>query len=246
MAVPRPTGPGAAGTTAGGVDGPRRLRTGAVLLVLAVAVLAIASLVTVADPRVTYVWPLSMISDLGAGTCFTADGRWICSPRARLFNAGLVLTGALLVAAAGVLGRRWGRGQRAAVLAAAIGLVLLAVFPSDAAPRLHLAAAVVALPGASALLLVSGVLRELPGVDAATRSPRHRPATVLRASLAALSLLATIAHLMPEWRIRGAAELVSLVALVLAVLAEAELLRRSARSGRASLSGLPGGPDPTG
>lgn len=228
-----------------------RLRLGALLLVAAVGVLLAVSAWAVTAPQVRYVWPLSMISDLGAGTCFAADGRWICSPRSGEFNGGLVVTGALLAAALGVIGRSWGPWLRSAVLAAALGLLLLAVFPSDAAPRIHLAAAVIALPCASALLLGSGIRGE--GLRAARSGARHaaqqavvgaaprrrggpddgRRAVmpVLRALLAAVSLLATIAHLIPSWRIRGAAELVSLGALLLAVLLEAGVLARASRAG---------------
>lgn len=210
-----------------GGEADRRLRLGALLLLAAVTVLLLAAAWAVSAPQVRYVWPLSMISDLGSGTCFSADGRWICSPRAGAFNAGLVLTGVLLTAAVAVLGRRWGPWLRAALLTVALGLLLLAVFPSDAAPRIHLAAAVLALPLTSALLLVSGIREEtvrgswdVPAVPAVPR---------LRAVLAAVSLISTIAHLVPSWRIRGAAELISLLALVLIVLIESGILARTAR-----------------
>lgn len=210
-----------------GGEADRRLRLGALLLFAAVTVLLLAAAWAVSAPQVRYVWPLSMISDLGSGTCFSADGRWICSPRAGAFNAGLVLTGVLLTAAVAVLGRRWGPWLRAALLTVALGLLLLAVFPSDAAPRIHLAAAVLALPLTSALLLVSGIREEtvrgswdVPAVPAVPR---------LRAVLAAVSLISTIAHLVPSWRIRGAAELISLLALVLIVLIESGILARTAR-----------------
>lgn len=210
-----------------GGEADRRLRLGALLLLAAVAVLLLAAAWALGAPQVRYVWPLSMISDLGSGTCFSADGRWICSPRAGAFNAGLVLTGVLLTAAVAVLGRRWGPWLRAALLTVALGLLLLAVFPSDAAPRIHLAAAVLALPLTSALLLVSGIREEtvrgswdVPAVPAVPR---------LRAVLAAVSLASTIAHLVPSWRIRGAAELISLLALVLIVLLESGVLARTAR-----------------
>lgn len=213
-----------------GGEADRRLRLGALLLLAAVAVLLAAAAWALGAPQVRYVWPLSMISDLGSGTCFSADGRWICSPRAGVFNAGLVLTGILLAAAVAVLGRRWGPWLRAALLTVALGLLLLAVFPSDAAPRIHLAAAVLALPLASALLLVSGIREETvrgsrggPGEHAGPAVPR------LRAALAAVSLTSTIAHLVPSWRIRGAAELISLLALVLIVLLESGVLERTAR-----------------
>ena len=213
-----------------GGEADRRLRLGALLLLAAVAVLLLAAAWALGAPQVRYVWPLSMISDLGSGTCFSADGRWICSPRAGAFNAGLVLTGVLLAAAVAVLGRRGGPWLRAALLTLALGLLLLAVFPSDVAPRVHLAAAVLALPLSSAMLLVSGIREEtVRGSWDGQSGPAGPAVPRLRAALAAVSLISTIAHLVPSWRIRGAAELISLLALVLIVLLESGVLERTAR-----------------
>ncbi|UYG16028.1 hypothetical protein BRM3_10330 [Brachybacterium huguangmaarense] len=209
-------------------------RTGAALLLVALVIFAGASLWALAAPGVQYAWPLTMISDLGARGCFTADGRWICSPRAAAFNAGLLGSGLSLVGAATALRAARHPAPRGAVLSAGLGLVLLGLSPSDTAHGLHMAGAVLALPVASALLVVSAVCEvrraDLPRTG--SRSPGAVAAPAVRGALGTVALVCTSAHLLPQARFHGAAEMVSLVALFLALLLEACTLLRAAPAPR--------------
>lgn len=220
------------------VDAGRTPRLiGAVLLLSAIFVFAGAATWALTAPDLQFVWPLSMISDLGARDCFTADGRWICSPRATAFNAGLLTAGTALAGAAAVLHRVWGPALRSAVVAAAAGLIVLGLNPSDTTLSVHMVGAVLALPVSSALLMISGVRGERIahiGTRDANRSGSPPILPVLRTLLAVVALLATLAHLFPQWRVQGAAELVSLIALFLVLLAETCALVYSARRPRVS------------
>lgn len=221
----------------------RRLRRlGTVLLFGAVVVFIGVTVWAVASPKVAYQWPLSMLSDLGASDCFVTDGRAICSPRADVFNLGLIAAGATLLGVPVALRRAWGPILRAAVGCAAVGLLLLGLFPSDTAHRAHMTGAVLALPVASALLLISAVRKEQttpsdPSAGARTSALRLG----LRSVLAGISLLATVVHLFPQWRVRGAAEMVSLVTLLAALVIEACVVA----SIRRPAGGAGGGSEPT-
>ncbi|WP_392507666.1 hypothetical protein ACF3NT_12125 [Naumannella halotolerans] len=178
-----------------------------------------------ASPELIYHWSLSMISDLGAGSCFTTDGRWICSPRAAWFNAGLLAAGALLIITSLIPHLGWGPFLRLAVAAAGGGLIMVAAFPSDSAPGLHMAGAVLALPVAAGSMMISGIRGE--ATPPTTASHRFSAAR-LRALLSATALLVSVVHLFPQWRLRGAAELASLSLLFLVIVLEAwSLLVRS-------------------
>ena len=205
---------------------------GAILLLGALVVFAGTVTWALSAPRVEYVWPLSMISDLGASDCFTADGRWICSPRATAFNVGLLVAGTALGCAVTILRRTWAFALRASLASAAIGLLLLGLMPSDTAPRAHMVGAVLALPGASALLMISGFRdHRLSGPHESKEEPSRLASAmpVVRAVLGAVALLATAVHLFPEWRVRGAAEAVALISLYLALFLEACVLLHSAQ-----------------
>lgn len=144
-----------------------------------------ACVLALTGPGVRFEWPVSMISDLGARTCFMADGRWICSGRALPFDAALVLCG-VLSCSAGLLLRTgsWPRsGVRpppmpvpwfvVALLCAGIGLVVLGLFPSDSRHGVHMIGAVLALPGSAILLAISGLRGEIPGAAASAPLPRR-------------------------------------------------------------------------
>lgn len=205
---------------------------GAMLLLGSLVIFASTVTWALSAPGVEYVWPLSMISDLGASDCFTADGRWICSPRATAFNVGLLAAGTALGCAVTILRRRWGLALCGSVASAAIGLILLGLLPSDTAPRAHMVGAVLALPVASALLMISGIRGErLPGPDESTETASQGPSIVptIRTVLATVALLSTVLHLFPDLRVRGAAEAVALGSLYLALLQETCVLLRSGR-----------------
>lgn len=191
-----------------------RRRTAAALLVGCLVFLVGGIAVAVTAPGASYAWQHNMLSDLGDATCQTWDGRWNCSPRYAWFNASWIVAGVLLVLAAVLLRRRWGVVLAVGVGGAGLGLVLLGAYPSDGWHDLHMAGAVLALPGPGLGLLFSAIRPR--GVR--TVSPRH-----LRGALSAVGLAACLAHLLPPSDLapRGAAEVVTLAALVVFLAVEA-------------------------
>lgn len=157
-----------------------------------------------------WVWPRSMVSDLGAVGCLVTDHRYVCSPRHAAFNAAMVLSGVAMAAGAWWLRPVGGRWARLGIGCAGAGLVTLGIFPADTAHAAHMVGAVLALPVSAALLLVGS-------------STSSGPCRGLRRALAAASLAGNLAHLFPEWDARGVAELCSLVALWAVILLEASL-----------------------
>ncbi len=201
--------------------GPRMLgrlapdRLGGVLLGASVLVFLAGSGWVLADPATSYSWWHNMFSDLGRTTCQPSDGRWVCAPRHAAFNAALIASGLLMAAGAALLARRWGWALTAGIGGTAAGLVILGTFPSDVAPRIHLAGAVLTLPVPAAGWLLSALRPLRARCRASTPAP-------VRASLGAGALLLNLVHLVPQTELmpRGAAEVLALSIVVALLLFE--------------------------
>ncbi|NNG20819.1 hypothetical protein HJ590_14860 [Naumannella sp. ID2617S] len=191
----------------------RRVRFGALAVIIALACFAATVAVSLGTSGTSYIWYLNLISDLGDGSCRTRGGRWICSPGFAIFNAGLMLTGVLLVAAAGCLHALWGRVLAGGVGVMGGGLVVAGVFPAGDDGALHLVGVVLALVVPGAGLLLSGIR---PG------TPWLRPGRVRRGVLGGAALVLCAESRLPVSPLpRGAGELVIVGCLLLALLWEA-------------------------
>lgn len=209
-------------TTAGASVDARRRRVEASLLTCAILVVGVTTAVAATGAVPVFSWRHSMVSDLGSATCIARGGTLMCSPRAAWLNAGLLLAGACVLAAAAGGARRWDRASLAALACLGAGLVVLGACPSDRSHAVHMAGAVLALPVCAGLFLVSG------STDAAA-SPKERR---LRSTLGAVGLVACVVHLAPDAVPvpRAVAEVVSVGAIV-AVLVGEVVRARSAPSG---------------
>ncbi|GAB3705765.1 DUF998 domain-containing protein [Mariniluteicoccus flavus] len=188
---------------------PRRLESG--LLVLGVLAFVAGCVGALAGATPSFSWDHSMLSDLGSGACVERSGHRLCSPHAARFNAGLVVAGVCVLVAGVRLARSWGRVLTVAVASLAIGLVLLALVPSDADAAVHMGGAVLALPVPAAGLLVAGVRSARGGPAAAAGVGRAR------AVLGAAALVPCLDHLAGDEAApvpRGVAELVSVAVLL--------------------------------
>lgn len=185
------------------------------VLIACVAVVTLSLAVALTAPGVFYDGQHSMISDLGHRRCATWGDRWVCSPRSRWFNSGLVITGCLLLPA--VIGLRRSRPALMTVAGGSlgVGLVWLGLVPADRHPGWHLVAAVLALPVPGACLFLAGLA-----------GPRRSPG---RLWAGAVILLVCANHLLPEGGTvlpRGTSELTAVVLLAGCVLtAGVDLIR---------------------
>lgn len=193
---------------------PRPRCACAVLLATAIVSFCLGYVVTRSAPSIAYSWQHDMISDLGRASCRTWQGHWVCSPRAHWFDAAIAVTGVCLVAAAALVRDAWGRALRLAVTSLGVGLVWLAVFPSDGPLPLHMVGAVLALPVPAAGLFVSGLRPETPWLAG------HR---AVRLGLGLVGLVLCLDHLAPAPAPvpRGAAETVTVALLLVALSLEA-------------------------
>ncbi|NUQ11108.1 MAG: DUF998 domain-containing protein [Gemmatimonadaceae bacterium] len=136
----------------------------------------------------------NMISDLGRATCgplYRAPGIEVaCSPWHGLMNASILLNGLLIPAGALLTRRRWPAGRAMAVALSMIALtapghVLVALFPSDTGPALHVA-------GAGSILALGN-----PGMLVAGYAARahHRSRAAVSMSLGAAGITGTVLFL---------------------------------------------------
>lgn len=194
-----------------------RARLGAVLVLAAVGIFVTVFTLSVRTPGTAYVWHLNMISDLGDRSCHVRDARWICSPGHALFNAGLILTGALLAVAGSLLLRFWGRVLAGGVGVMGVGLVVAGLFTATDHGAIHLVGVVLALVAPGLGLLWSAARPETAWLDS------HR---VGRGLLAGAALLLAAESRLPDAVLpRGAGELGIVLCLVGALVVEAVRLR---------------------
>jgi hypothetical membrane protein len=205
------------GAPAGGID--RRDRLGALGVIAAIIVFAVAVAVSLGVTGAAYAWEVNMISDLGDSSCRTRGGRWICSPGFALFNAGLIVTGLLVCLAGWALSRRWGRLLAGSLAVMGVGLVVAGVFPAGDDGAIHLAGVVLALVVPGFGLLLSGIRPETPWL---------RPRRVPRGVLGGTALVFCAESRLPDNLLpQGAGELVIVACLVLGLLLEAGRLLSS-------------------
>ena len=202
----------------------RRARLGSLGVVVASLAFVVTVTVSLGVPGTDYAWDINMISDLGDSACRTRGGRRICSPGFALFNAGLVVTGLLLLVAGTGLHRLWGRVLAGGVAVMGVGLVIAGVFPAGDDGAVHLAGVVLALVVPGVALLLSGIRPE----TAWLRSRR-----LARGVLGGVALVFCAESRLPENLLpRGAGELIIVGCLVLALLFEAaRVLTGSSRGG---------------
>lgn len=191
--------------------GPPDAGFSAVLLLLSsVTLFCTGYVLAVSAPDLAYSWDHDMISDLGRATCRTWEGHWVCSPRAVWFNVCLAGSGASGLGAAFLLRAYWGRTLGVGITALSIGLLWLAVFPSDGPLPLHMVGAIIALPVACAGVFASGIRPDTEWLQGCR---------TLRTGLGLLGLVLCLDHIAPPPAPmpRGAAETVT-VLLLLALL----------------------------
>lgn len=191
----------------------------AVGLACGVFLTALAAALTAAG--VSYSWRTSMLSDLGNAWCHLRDGRWVCSPRSEVFNAGLVAAGGLLLAGAVAARGPWGRLLALTVAAMGAGLMLLGAFPADVHGGAHMTGVVLALPVTAGGVMVSGLSPATAWLQRLRRT---------RAVVGAATLLLCLLHLLPQERTppRGATEVLIVAALVAVLVVESARLLRAA------------------
>lgn len=160
-----------------------------------------------------YVWHANMLSDLGDSSCQVRGGRWVCSPGFALFNAGLVVAGAVLAGAGAAVLRLWGWLLGGSVVAMGAGLAILGLRPADVAGGMHFVGVVLALVVPAGGLLASAIRPPTSWLA------RRR---LWRGALATVALLLCADNgLGAEVVARGAGELLIVGALVLALVIEA-------------------------
>ena len=203
---------------------PLRTRLGGAGLALAIAVFVVVFVVSVRQPGTAYVWPHSMISDLGDPTCGVRGGRWICAPGHAWFNAGLIATGSLLVASALALAPVWGRILSGGVVLMGVGLVVAGVFPAGDTGALHLAGVVLVMVPPGLGLMVSGIRPEVAWLRT------HR---VPRGLLGGLALVLAAESRLPGAVVpAGAGEVAMVGCLLVALVGESARLLTGARGVR--------------
>lgn len=157
-----------------------------------------------------YSFAANTISDLGVTSCgmvqhIPGHDIVVCSPRHVLMNIGFVCFGVLTITGAVLMWRTVPRTRLmaaalAGVILAGIGGVLVGLAPSDVAPWLHRAGALLRLPGVVAPVLVAMVLWP--------RRPRLAAFCVGSAAAGVLGLALFAMRLSPHWV--GAAERLAL------------------------------------
>lgn len=198
-----------------------RARLGAVAIIAAIAVFAVTVAVALGDTGTAYVWQVNMISDLGDSACRSRDGRWICSPGYALFNAGMMVSGVLLAAAGGCLGRIWGSRLAGSLLVMGVGLVVAGAFPAGDLGRFHLAGVVLALVVPGLGLLLSGIRPQTAWLGSRR---------VQRGVLGTVALVFCAESRLPQQLVpRGAGEVIIVGCLLLALFLEASCLLASRR-----------------
>lgn len=202
---------------------------GAALIVAAVLAFLISVAISITSRDTAYVWHDNMISDLGDSVCGVRAGRMICSPNAALFNAGLVVSGLCLIAAALCLPRRWGPRLASSVAVMGVGLIGTGIFPAGTHPGPHLIAVVLALVVPSLRFLLSAIRPPTPWL-CRYRLPRAALATAALGFAAESRLPGSVVP-------RGAGELAIVGALlVLLSMEAARLLAAAYASRRAGVS----------
>lgn len=190
-----------------------RARLGAAGVLVAILVFSSVLGAAVGTEGTAYDWWNNMLSDLGDPSCHVRGGRWICSPGAAAFNAGLVTTGGILLASALSLVVPWGRVLSGGVAIMGGGLVIAGVFPAGDDGAVHLAGVVLALVVPGLALLAASVRPETTWLS------RGR---VPRGVLAVVALLLCAESRLPQALLpRGAAELVIVASLLVALAWEA-------------------------
>ncbi|MDO5533359.1 MAG: DUF998 domain-containing protein [Propionibacteriaceae bacterium] len=190
-----------------------RARLGAGGVLVAIIVFGVVLAAAVRTEGTAYDWWDNMLSDLGDPSCHVRGGRWICSPGAEAFNAGLIGVGVLLLVSALLLTGMWGRVLAAGVAVMGGGLVIAGVFPAGNDGALHLAGVVLALVVPGLALLAASVRPETSWL-ASYRWPRG--------ALAVVALLLCAESRLPHALLpRGASELVIAGCLLVALGAEA-------------------------
>lgn len=170
-------------------------------------------LVAVNVAGTTYLWHLNLLSDLGDSGCRERGGRWICSPGFATFNAGLGVTGALILAGGIGLLRRWGALLGGGIITMGCGLVIAAAFPAGDDGRLHLVGVVLALVAPASALLASAIRPPNPWLGLCRR---------LRGALGVLALVFSAESRLPVALVpRGAGELLIVGSLVVVLACEA-------------------------
>jgi hypothetical membrane protein len=101
------------------------------------------------------------ISDLGNTACGTWDGRYVCSPLHTLMDASFVVLGMTMALGSVLISRYFTTGRAAAAGFAAmaisgVGVVMVGLFPENAAPTLHeLGAAIPFVLGNASLVILA-------------------------------------------------------------------------------------------
>lgn len=205
----RSTAGGAVGAAPPGAAVGRRARLGAAGVLMAIFAFVVVLGAAVGTEGTAYDWWDNMLSDLGDPSCHVRGGRWICSPGAAAFNAGLIGIGVVLMASALALVGPWGRVLAGGVGVMGAGLVVAGVFPAGDDGALHLAGVILALvvPG---LALLAAAVRPGTGWLARHRLPRG--------ALAAVALALCAESRLPQAVIpRGVGELVIVACLLVAL-----------------------------
>jgi hypothetical membrane protein len=128
----------------------RSVRHGAILWVVGSLQFVVAMAVTqLGWSGPSYSLSYNLISDLGARYCSTLDGRAVCSPWHDVFDVSIVLLGIFVILGALLVQSAFPRRKTRAIglgllCVAAIGTIMVGLFPEDVAINLHLAGALIA------------------------------------------------------------------------------------------------------
>jgi hypothetical membrane protein len=107
------------------------------------------------------------ISDLGNTACGTWDGRYVCSPLHGLMDASFVVLGVTMALGSVLISRYFATGRAAtagfaAMAISGVGVIMVGLFPENAAPRLHEVGAAIPFVLGNAALVVLGLSFKLP------------------------------------------------------------------------------------
>jgi hypothetical membrane protein len=139
----------------------RSVRHGAIVWIVAVLQFVAAMIVTQLK-FANYSLTKNLISDLGANTCGTFSGRYVCSPWYYVFDASVVILGILVIVGVILIRTAFpARGTRTVGLGllaiAQIGAIGVGLSPETYNPTIHAFSAALAFVGANLALLVLGI-----------------------------------------------------------------------------------------